>query len=79
MTRTIRARYRDGRFEPLEPFEFDEGKEVVLTVTDLPEAEAVADPLDASAGAWKDLLDCEQFEKDVYASRSQQPRPEVSW
>jgi predicted HTH domain antitoxin len=35
------------------------------------------DPTIATAGAWKGLLDCEQFEEEVYQSRLHAPRPEV--
>jgi predicted DNA-binding antitoxin AbrB/MazE fold protein len=79
MTKTIKARYHEGRFEPLEPLELEEGSEVLITVTE-PETPAHAiDPIAATSGAWKDLLDCEQFERDVYESRLIQTRPEVHW
>ena len=79
MTKTIRARYREGKLEPLEPLEMEEGAEVTVTV-DRPEpSPAATNPITATAGAWKDLLDCEQFEKDVYDSRLIQTRPEVRW
>ena len=35
------------------------------------------DPTAATAGAWKDLLDCQAFEREVYESRLYHPRPEV--
>src|SRR5207244_3323143 len=75
MTKTIRARYREGKLEPLEPLGLEEGAEVMLTVDHPEPPPAVIDPITASAGAWKDLLDCEQFEKDVYESRLLQTRP----
>lgn len=36
-----------------------------------------ADPTAATAGAWKGLLDCQRFEREVYESRRHHPRPEV--
>lgn len=38
---------------------------------------APEDPTAATAGAWKDLLDCQVFEQEVYDSRKGSPRPEV--
>jgi predicted DNA-binding antitoxin AbrB/MazE fold protein len=79
MSKTIKARFHEGRFEPLEPLDLEEGSEVLITVAE-PEAAAPAfDPIAATSGAWKDLLDCEQFERDVYESRLIQTRPEVRW
>jgi len=69
MTKTIRARYREGKLELLEPLEMEEGTEVTVTVSGPERSPTAVDPITASAGAWKDLLDCEQFEKDVYDSR----------
>jgi predicted DNA-binding antitoxin AbrB/MazE fold protein len=68
MPRTIKARYHAGKFEPLEPLDLEEGKEVMITVAEPESAPAAVDPLAATSGAWKDLLDCEQFEKDVAES-----------
>lgn len=79
MTRTIKARYHAGKLEPMEPLELEEGKEVTITVTAVEPSPTAGDPITASAGAWKNLLDCEQFEKDVYESRLLQTRPEVNW
>jgi hypothetical protein len=35
------------------------------------------DPTTATSGAWKGLLDCKEFEKEVYESRLHRTRPEV--
>jgi predicted DNA-binding antitoxin AbrB/MazE fold protein len=79
VTATVRARYRAGKLELLEPLEMEEGAEVTVTVNGPEPSPAAIDPITASAGGWKDLLDCEQFEKDVYESRLIQTRPEVRW
>jgi predicted DNA-binding antitoxin AbrB/MazE fold protein len=79
VTTTVRARYREGKLELLEPLEMEEGTEVTVTVNGPEPSPAATDPISAGAGAWKDLLDCEQFEKDVYDSRLIQTRPEVRW
>jgi predicted DNA-binding antitoxin AbrB/MazE fold protein len=79
MSKTIKARFQAGKLEPIEPLELEEGKEVVITVTEPATPGGPVDPIAATSGAWKDLLDCEQFEKDVYESRLVQTRPEVRW
>ena len=79
MTTTVRARYREGKLELWEPLEIEEGAEVTVTVNGPEPSPVATDPITASAGAWKDLLDCEQFEQDVYESRLIQTRPEVRW
>jgi predicted DNA-binding antitoxin AbrB/MazE fold protein len=79
MTKTIRALYREGKLEPLEPLEIEDRTEVTVTVTCPETSAAEADSITASAGAWRDLLDCERFEKDVYDSRLIRTRPEIRW
>ena len=53
MTKTIRARYREGKLELLEPLEMEEGAEVTVTVNRPEPSPAAIDPLTATAGAWK--------------------------
>ncbi|MBI3988734.1 MAG: antitoxin family protein [candidate division NC10 bacterium] len=79
MAKTLRtkARYVKGKLELLKPSELEEGAEVTLTVIRLRQRETTQDPTEATTGAWKDLLDCARFEKEVYASRLIQTRPEV--
>lgn len=36
MAKTFKARYRNGVIEPLEPLSLDEGKEIAITVIELP-------------------------------------------
>ena len=71
MVKTVRikARYAEGKLEPLEPLELEEGAEVALTVIRLGQRNTTPDPTEATAGAWKDLLDCARFEREVDASR----------
>jgi len=76
LTKTIRARYHEGRLELLEPLDVEEGTEVTVTVDHPEPSTAATDPLTASAGGWKELLDCEQFEKDV---ARQQDLERVGW
>lgn len=53
----------------------------VMEAHGIPWTEAIpaepGDPTLATAGAWKGLLDCRTFERDVYDSRQRAPRPDV--
>jgi predicted DNA-binding antitoxin AbrB/MazE fold protein len=77
MLKTIKARYHRGRLEPLEPLGLEEGDEVAITVTHAEPLTPDEDPTAATAGAWKDLLDCQTFEQEVYQNRLLQTRPQV--
>lgn len=76
MGKTIRARFSKGVIIPLEKIELEEGKEIMVTILDLSECSPKEDPLDASAGAWKDLIDCDELIKNIYESRRIATRPE---
>ena len=41
-SRSVRARFRAGKLEPLEPLELEEGREVTVSVQDAPPEEAGA-------------------------------------
>jgi predicted DNA-binding antitoxin AbrB/MazE fold protein len=60
MLRTIRARFSNGVFEPLEPkavVGLHEGDEVLLTVSAF--SVDATDPFGTTAGSWKGLVDGE--------------------
>ena len=42
-----------------------------------PDLSKTEDPTLATSGTWKELLDCETFEREVYESRQRHIRPEV--
>ena len=73
MTRTVRARITHGMLAPNEPLDLPEGSEVELTVTTTAGKEGTVDAIRATSGAWADLLDCEEFERSIYARRHQHP------
>lgn len=77
MLKTIKARYHRGRLEPLEPLGLEEGDEVAITITHAEPLTLNEDPTAATAGAWKDLLDCQAFEQEVYHNRLLRTRPPV--
>jgi predicted DNA-binding antitoxin AbrB/MazE fold protein len=77
MTRTIRARFSKGVFEPLEPTVTEivnEGEEVTLTIDTGP-ATPSGDPLHETAGGWRGLIDAEAFKEAIYRDRLIITRP----
>ncbi|MDI6811415.1 MAG: antitoxin family protein [archaeon] len=69
MEKTIKARFLDGIFKPLEKVELEEGKEVIVTIKEIPKAKEKKDAFERAAGSWKDLVDTERLIKDIYESR----------
>jgi predicted DNA-binding antitoxin AbrB/MazE fold protein len=71
MHKTIKARYHDGRLEPLE---LDEGSEVLITI-DSPAAGSPsgADPTLATSGVFKGSDHWAQLEKDLEERRCSLP------
>ncbi len=81
MIRTIRARYCDGKLEPLEALDLEEGEEVVLSIGERA-AERSGTPSDrfvAAAGVWKDSAHWEEFGKNLrqYRDEGSRERPNV--
>jgi predicted DNA-binding antitoxin AbrB/MazE fold protein len=66
MHKTIKARYRNGRLEPLEPLQLDEGSEVFITV-DGPASGT--DPTLATSGVFKESDHWAQLEKELEERR----------
>jgi predicted DNA-binding antitoxin AbrB/MazE fold protein len=77
MSRTIRAKFSNGVIEPLEKLDLDEGKEIKVTITDVPEPSGKKDGFERSAGGWKGLVDAEKLKKDIYSDRLISTRPGV--
>ena len=79
MTQTIRARFRNGKLEPLEPLDLKEGAEVTVAVSPAePPAGAEAD-VTATSGTWTGNVH-DDFENMVNADRRlATSRKESSW
>ena len=77
MSKTIKARFRNGVIEPLEEVGLKEGEEFTLTIVRLPEAEEGKDAFRDSRGGWKGLIDCEELKRNIYEDRLIRTRPEV--
>jgi predicted DNA-binding antitoxin AbrB/MazE fold protein len=76
MTRTIRARFSKGVFEPLEPTVGDlvnEGEEVMLTIDTGPTS--AGDHIHDTAGGWRGLLDADALKEAIYRDRLVVTRP----
>lgn len=72
---TIRVRVREGRLEPLEKVDLPEGKEITITILDVP-AERDFDAFRRAAGGWKGTIDAEALIRNIYADRLISTRPE---
>ncbi len=79
MPKTIKAVFRNGLIEPLEPLDLNDGAEITVTLEDmsppLSEEERRKRFL-SSAGGWKGIVD-EKFLDEIYRQRSLRTRPEV--
>jgi predicted DNA-binding antitoxin AbrB/MazE fold protein len=71
---TIRARVRHGVLEPMKKIELPEGKEVTVTILDVPGG-SDAEAFRRSAGGWKGTIDAAKLIRDIYAGRLVRTRP----
>ncbi len=69
VSKTIKARFRNGVIEPLEKLELKEGKELTLTIVELPEIKDEKEACRKSRGGWKELIDCEELKRNIYRDR----------
>jgi predicted DNA-binding antitoxin AbrB/MazE fold protein len=72
---TIRARVSHGLLEPLETVVLPEGKEVTITILDLP-TERDVEASRCAAGGWRGLVDAETLIRNIYADRLISTRPD---
>jgi predicted DNA-binding antitoxin AbrB/MazE fold protein len=75
MSRTIRARFSKGVIEPLEKIDIGEGKEITVTIMEVP-LKARDNTFEKSAGSWKGTIDAEKLIENIYANRLVQTRKE---
>lgn len=71
---TIRARVKRGGLEFLERIALPEGKEVTVTIVDIPSKRDLA-AFDRSAGGWKGTVNAEKLIRNIYADRLINTRP----
>jgi predicted DNA-binding antitoxin AbrB/MazE fold protein len=75
MAGTVRARVGRGVLELLEKVELPEGKEVSVTILDVPSS-TDKEAFRRAAGGWKGTVDAEALIKNIYADRLISTRPE---
>jgi len=79
MLKTIKAKYKNGVFEPIEKINLTDGTEAHVTF-DSNSSESEEEKLRiflSSAGSWKDYLD-ESFLDEIYEQRKRKHRQEVN-
>ena len=75
--KTIKARFSKGKIEPLEKIDLEEGKEITVTIINIPGVTEKEDILEATAGGWRGLIDAEELKKNIYNDRLISTRPKV--
>jgi predicted DNA-binding antitoxin AbrB/MazE fold protein len=74
MAGTIRARVMGGLLKLLDNVDLPEGKEVSITILDLPSRED-REAFRRSAGGWKGTVDADALIENIYADRLISTRP----
>jgi hypothetical protein len=75
MGTTVRARVKGKMLEMLGNVNLPDGKEVTVTILEVPSREG-HEAFYAAAGAWKGALDAEALIRDIYHDRLLSTRPE---
>jgi predicted DNA-binding antitoxin AbrB/MazE fold protein len=73
--KTIKARFSKGKIEPLEKIDMTEGKEISVTIMEVP-FKADGDSFARSAGSWKGTIDADKLIENIYSDRLLQTREE---
>lgn len=74
MIQQLKATYSDGVFKPISPVDLDDGAQVIIEVSQESHDSNEFAGLEASAGGWRDIVDCEQLIDDIYRSRAAESR-----
>ena len=75
MGETIRARVKGGVLEPLDKVDLPEGKEVLVTIVEVP-ARGNREAFRRAFGRWKGTIDAEALIRNIYDDRLISTRPE---
>lgn len=73
--KTFRAKFSKGVIKPLQKVEIEEGKEITVTITEVP-LKPNKDAFEKSAGAWKGTIDAEKLIENIYSDRLLSTREE---
>ena len=74
MNSTVRARVTRGMLELLDKVDLPEGKEVTVTILDVP-SPGDREAFRRAAGGWKGTVDTDTLIKNIYADRLVSTRP----
>lgn len=86
MLRTIRATFKDGVLVPLEPVEFEEEDEILISFatgtggrSEKPSKEQTIAALRETSGAWRGSHDPEALKRRIYSERvsGSSPTPKI--
>lgn len=75
MGKTIKAKFSKGVIEPMEDVDIAEGKEIIVTIIDIP-FRAKEGAFKRAAGAWKGTIDAERLIGNIYTDRLLSTREE---
>ena len=77
MIANVKARFSKGVLTPLEPLDLEEGKEVMVSIEDVPSTDHRLEALRASAGGWEGGRDPEELKRMLYEARVKGSRDPV--
>ena len=69
MPRTFRARVKAGVLEPLEALDLPEGKEVSVSIEEVPDRTAADEAFARAWGGWRGLVDADKLIREIYEAR----------
>jgi predicted DNA-binding antitoxin AbrB/MazE fold protein len=69
MSGTVRARFKAGVLELLDPVDIPEGRELSVTIIDT-SSRGDAESFNRSAGSWKGTVDAETLIEHIYTDRA---------
>jgi predicted DNA-binding antitoxin AbrB/MazE fold protein len=71
IVKEVRARFSNGKIEPLEHVDLAEGEEVFVTISERRAATFdLAEAIAATAGAWRDLVDTDALKRGIAQDRA---------
>ncbi len=78
MSKTVRARFVNGRLEPADRLDLSEGAEVTITIGEIPGSKDDPEAIERfrrAAGGWKGLNEADELIRNIYADRLINTRP----
>lgn len=71
MGKTIKAKYTNGKIEPLEKVDLKEGEEISVTILDISSLRSAksGNSFERAAGSWKGSINAEELIANIYRSR----------